>query len=62
MRCGLCKKYYPEDQLFYELGLYFDSLCYFHLQNYRLDNERTSLFDAIKALKAQAPQPREGID
>jgi len=51
-KCGLCGKRFPKDQMFHELDLWFNSLCYFYLDNYRLDNERTHLFDAIKMVKS----------
>ena len=51
-KCSLCDKKWHEENMIHELGLYFNSSCYFYLQNYRLDNERVSLFDAIKSVKA----------
>lgn len=51
IECGLCNKYFNEINMWHESGLYFNSSCYFYLNNYRCDYERTSLWDAIKAVK-----------
>jgi len=50
--CGLCNKEWNIENMFHESGLWFDSLCFFYLQNYRCDFEKSNLWEAIKAVKS----------
>ena len=50
-KCAICNKKYNDFNMFHEANLRFDSVCYNYLNDYRLDNERVSLYEAINKLK-----------
>ena len=51
IQCALCDKKWNKENLLYQDGFWLNSVCYFYVQNYQLDNERTWTGDAIKRIK-----------
>jgi len=49
--CAICNQLFNRINMFHEDSLAFDSSCFNYLNEYCLDNERVSIWDAVDVLK-----------